>query len=119
MNIKELEKTVVYESPEDDQELFPDYPVEEFFVQGCYNDCSREMWCMNWGQVKEYVKHLEGIEGLKFIRILPFVALYEKRYNYWDGKRDSGCGCRLAIRKDMPTDPFILDEQACVEVNKQ
>lgn len=36
MNIKELEKTVVLESPEDDQELFPDYPVEEFFVQAFF-----------------------------------------------------------------------------------
>lgn len=74
---------------------------------------------MDWEQVKEYVKHLEKIEGLKVIRILPFVALYEKRYNYWDGRRGSGCVGRLAIRKEMPTDPFILDEQACVEVNKQ
>ena len=92
----------------EDQELFPDVPCEQFWVQGIYADCARECWCNNWSGVKEYVKHLEQITGLKILRIIPFISLYQKRYDYHNNGRDKGV--RLPICHDREVEPFILDD---------
>lgn len=105
MNIEGIEKI----NKETDQEFFPDIPYEQFWVQGVYKDLSRERWCFDWSGVKEYVKHLEKKEGLKILRIIPFIACYQKRYDYRDNKRDKGA--RIPIRYPDNLDPFILDEQ--------
>lgn len=101
-----------------DPEEFNDYPIEEYWVQGVFQDITRELWCMNWKQVKDYVTYLESFDGLMFVKVIPFTALIIKEYSYNNGTRKYH---RKSIRyeKKEELEPWTLNDYNQSETNKE
>jgi hypothetical protein len=100
-----------------DSEESNDYPIEEYWVQGVFQDITRELWCMSWKQVKDYVTYLESLDGLMVVKIIPFTALFVKEYSYSNGTREYR---RMCIRhgKDEELEPWTLNDYNQSEINK-
>lgn len=101
-----------------EQEDSDDYPIEEYLVQGVFQDITRELWCMSWKKAKDYVTYLESLDGLMFVKIIPFAALFVKEYSYSNGTRKYH---RKSIRHEKKEElgPWTLNDYNKSEINKE